>query len=228
MSIDPLSDAKIVDSWHRNAAPWTAAVRDNRIESRVLVTNQAIVDAVLARAPGSVLDVGCGEGWLVRALAAQGISAVGLDVVPELVAQAKRAGGGEFRVASYESIAAGELDLRVDVVVANFSLIGRESVDALIARTPSLLTPGGALVVQTLHPIFASGDLPYEEGWRQGSWTGFSDDFTDPAPWYFRTMEAWMRLIVGSGLRLVEVREPLHPATKRPASVIFVAERGND
>jgi hypothetical protein len=25
MSIDPLSDAKIVDSWHRNAAPWTAA-----------------------------------------------------------------------------------------------------------------------------------------------------------------------------------------------------------
>ena len=185
MSIDPLSDAKIVDSWRRNAAPWTAAVRDNRIESRVLVTNEAIVDAVLARSPRSVLDVGCGEGWLVRALAASGVTSIGVDVVPELVEQAGRAGGGEFRVASYEAIAAGALDLRVDVVVANFSLIGRESVDALIARTPSLLRRSGALIIQTLHPVVASGDLPYEEGWREGSWAGFGDAFADPAPWYF-------------------------------------------
>jgi 2-polyprenyl-3-methyl-5-hydroxy-6-metoxy-1,4-benzoquinol methylase len=227
MSIDPLSDAKIIDSWHRNASPWTAAVRANRIDSRMLVTNDAIVDAVLARSPHSVLDVGCGEGWLVRALAARGIAAVGVDVVPELIDQARRAGGGDFRVASYEAIAAGELDLRVDVVVANFSLIGRESVDALVARAPSLLTPSGALIVQTLHPVVAGGDLPYEEGWRHGSWTGCGDDFSDPAPWYFRTIEGWVRLIVTSGLQLTEVREPLHPATKRPASVIFVAERGD-
>lgn len=225
MSIDPLSDAKIVDSWRRNAAPWTAAVRDNQIESRVLVTNQAIVDAVLARSPRSVLDVGCGEGWLVRALAARGITALGVDVVPELVEQARRGGAGEFRVASYEAISAGELDVSVDVVVANFSLIGRESVDALIGRTPSLLIPSGALIIQTLHPVVACGDLPYEEGWREGSWTGFSDDFSDPAPWYFRTIDGWVRLIVGSGLRLVELREPLHPSTGKPASVIFVAER---
>jgi hypothetical protein len=27
ISMDPLSDAKIIDSWHTNATPWTAAVR---------------------------------------------------------------------------------------------------------------------------------------------------------------------------------------------------------
>lgn len=68
MTIDPLSDAKILDAWRRNAAPWTAAVRGRQIESRRLMTDRAMVDAVLGRAPRSVLDLGCGEGWLARAL----------------------------------------------------------------------------------------------------------------------------------------------------------------
>lgn len=224
--MDPLSDAKVIDSWHTNATPWTAAVRDKRIESRKLVTDQAIVDAVMSRRPRSVLDIGCGEGWLARALSARGVErTVGVDVVPALVEQARSAGGGEYRVASYEGIAAGELDLQVSVAVANFALIGKEAVDALIRTSPSLLEPGGALIVQTLHPVVASGDQPYEDGWRAGSWAGFSDDFSDPAPWYFRTLGSWVKLIASSGLRLEEVREPMHPATGKPASVIFIASR---
>lgn len=224
MTIDPLSDEKIVESWHRNAAPWTAAVRESRIESRKLVTNQAIVDAVLGRSPGTILDIGCGEGWLARALAEQGIRAVGVDVVPDLIEQAKRGGGGDFRVASYEDIAAGALDVQVDVAIANFSLIGKESVENLVGHAPKLLTKGGALIVQTLHPVVASGDLPYVDGWRTGSWTGFSTDFADPAPWFFRTIASWVALFTGSGFNLTELREPLHPATGRPASAIFICE----
>ena len=224
MSIDPLSDAKIVDSWHHNAAPWTAAVREGRIESRSLVTNRAIIETVLRRSPTSVLDIGCGEGWLVRELAAHGIRAIGVDVVPELIEQATRAGGGEFRVASYESIAEGHLHLTVDVAVANFALLGKDSVNNLIRQAPALLTRGGALIVQTLHPVVATGDLSYEDGWRSGSWAGFSPDFTDPAPWYFRTLESWVGLFAESGFRLSELREPLHPVTRKPASVIFVGE----
>jgi 2-polyprenyl-3-methyl-5-hydroxy-6-metoxy-1,4-benzoquinol methylase len=226
--MDPLSDEKIIDSWHTNATPWTAAVRDKRIESRKLVTDQAIIDAVMSRRPKSVLDIGCGEGWLSRALAERGVErTVGVDVVPTLVEQARRAGGGEFRVASYEGIAAGELDLRVDVAVANFALIGKDAVDALIRKSPSLLEPGGALIIQTLHPGVAGGDQPYQDGWRTGSWAGFSDDFSDPAPWYFRTLATWVELIASSGLRLMEMREPMHPTTGQPASVIFIASRNS-
>jgi 2-polyprenyl-3-methyl-5-hydroxy-6-metoxy-1,4-benzoquinol methylase len=223
--MDPLSDEKVLDSWHTNAAPWTAAVREQRIESRKLVTDRAVIDAVMSRKPTSVLDVGCGEGWLVRALAAAGVRRViGVDAIPALIDQARAAGGGEFCVASYEAIARGELDLTVDLVVANFSALGKDAVDALIHAVPRLLATSGALVVQTLHPVVATGDQPYKDGWRTGSWAGFSDDFTDPAPWYFRTLESWVQLIVASGLTLVEMREPMHPATGKPASVVFVAE----
>ena len=222
--MDPLSDEKIVDSWHTNAAPWTAAVREQRIESRRLVTDGAIIDAVIRLQPRSVLDLGCGEGWLVRALAARGVpKTIGVDVIPALIDQARAAGGGEFQVASFEAIARDELQVTVDVAVANFALIGKESVDALIQSAPKLLNGGGALVIQTLHPVIACGDLPYQDGWRVGSWAGFSDDFTDPAPWYFRTLETWVGLLASSGLMLTEMREPIHPTTNKPASVLFLA-----
>lgn len=217
-----LSDAKIIDSWHKNAAPWTDAVRNDEIESRRLITNAAIVDAVSACRPATALDIGCGEGWLARALAARGIATTGVDVVPELIARARAAGGAEYRVASYEEIASGAISDRFDVAVANFSLIGKESVDRLIGAAPRLLTPSGTLIVQTLHPLVATGEQPYVDGWREGSWTGFSNAFSDPAPWYFRTTESWIALLIASGLRLVAVHEPLHPKTGKPASLILV------
>ena len=224
MISDPLSDARIVDSWRKNASPWTTAVRENQIASRALVTNKAIVDAVLSRSPRTVLDIGCGEGWLARALAEHGVSAVGVDVVPALIEQARKAGGGEFRISSYEDIAAGRLDVSVDLVVANFSLIGKESVEGVIRRAPSLLNSRGSLVIQTLHPVASCGDESYADGWRTGSWAGFSEEFSDPAPWYFRTMESWEVLLADSGFTILETREPVHPETGKPASVIFIAE----
>src|SRR5687768_13531725 len=125
------NDAHVIASWQKNAVAWTAAVRENQIESRSLVTNQAIVDAVLSRSPSTALDIGCGEGWLVRALSSHGIDATGIDVVPALIEQAKQAGGGTFRVASYDQLVDDEPATKVDIAVANFSLIGEEPVERL-------------------------------------------------------------------------------------------------
>ncbi|MBT2441991.1 class I SAM-dependent methyltransferase [Streptomyces sp. ISL-36] len=49
--------------------------------------------SVLARCRGAVLDIGCGPGRLVAALAARGHPALGLDVSREAVARTERLGG---------------------------------------------------------------------------------------------------------------------------------------
>ncbi len=49
------------------------------------------------------------------------------------------------------------------------------------------------------------------------------DAFTDPAPWYFRTLQSWVKLFSDVGMRLLEIREPPHPKTGKPASIIFIA-----
>lgn len=220
--ITPMTDASVVDAWSRNAAPWITAVRGREIASRALVTDAAIVEAVRARAPRTGVDLGCGEGWLVRALA--GVEMVGVDAIPGLVEAARAAGGGDFRVMSYEQIAAGGLQRAFDIAICNFSLIGNEAVSGLVRAAPTYLRPGGTLVVQTVHPAASCGDAPYVDGWREGSWAGFSSDFADAPPWYFRTLGSWVALFTDNGLRLIEVREPVHPETGKPVSLILVGE----
>jgi len=215
------SDSTVLDAWHANAAPWTDAVRGRRIASRKLVTDAAIIDALVKRQPRSVLDVGCGEGWLARELASRNINCLGIDAVPELIDRAREA-GGRFQCVSYEALAKGEVIETFDIAVCNFSLIGEAATEVVVAGTLSLLNAGGALVIQTLHPVISCGDAPYVDGWRAGSWAGIDGDFAAPAPWYFRTLESWSKLFARSGWVILNLIEPLHPNTGKPASVIFV------
>lgn len=219
---DAMNDAQIIARWVDSSAPWTLAVREGRIASRLQVTNAAMVEAVRARSPRSVFDIGCGEGWLARALAAHGIDVRGIDAVPALVESARQAGAGRFSTMSYEALADHGIDERFDVCVCNFSLLGERATNRLIDAIPTMLNPGGALIVQTLHPWLACGDAAYSDGWREGSWRGIEGDFGEPAPWYFRTLQGWMQLFACAGLRIDALHEPSDPQASLPLSLILI------
>jgi 2-polyprenyl-3-methyl-5-hydroxy-6-metoxy-1,4-benzoquinol methylase len=223
------NDDQVLSSWRAIAPTWSDVIENQEIESRLLVTNQAIIDAIQSYKPKSVLDIGCGEGWLTRELTTLGISTSGVDGVSKLIDNAKAFGknipNNTYYISSYEDIAKGNfIHPTVEAIVCNFSLIGKEAVDNLLYSLPSLLKPSGLLFIQTLHPLMAVGTFPYQNSWRPGSWDGFTRQFTEAPPWYFRTIESWISLICKSGFDLLEVREPLHPHTQKPTSIIFIGQ----
>ncbi len=151
-------------------------------------------------------------------------------VLSTLVDDAIKKDGPNYFHFTYEEIVQSRsfLPSPFDAVAINFALIDKENTESLLNYIPSLLQPNGHLFVQTLHPllIVASGDA-YLSGWKEGSWNGMKQNFVQPYLWYFRTMEDWLRLFKESGFSFEEIREPVHPDTKKPLSVIFVLKQCN-
>ncbi len=213
----------IIDSWKSNAHAWISTVEGEDLESRKLVTNQAIVGTVLKYQPKKVLDVGCGEGWLCRALQQHGIETLGVDAVADFITHAREQGEGLFEQVSYQELIQNKslASMPFDAVVINFALLDQKITEALLPALRNYLASSGYLIIQTLHPHSFNNDLPYQSGWHDEDWSLMKQEFTMPYRWYYRTLEDWVALFIRSGYQIAEIREPLHPTTRRPASIIF-------
>jgi 2-polyprenyl-3-methyl-5-hydroxy-6-metoxy-1,4-benzoquinol methylase len=136
---------RLEQAWVANADAWSDAVRGDAIESRRLVTNRAVIDTVLALGGTTVLDVGCGEGWLCRQLASGGRTVTGFDGSARLIELAAQRGGGVYSVSTYDEFVNGPTAAGVgyDVIVCNYSLFW-ETLQPLLAALRLPLRRGAA------------------------------------------------------------------------------------
>jgi SAM-dependent methyltransferase len=131
-------------------------------------------DAVLSRAVGPVLDVGCGPGRHVLALAERGIVALGIDITPAALKFARRRGAPVLARSVFDRVPGAGRWSSALLLDGNLGIGGHP--EALLARVASLLDPTGTVLVELEPP----GSTPRAELVRfdiegvEGPWFGWS------------------------------------------------------
>ena len=133
-------------------------------------TADATDQDLLARAPGAVLDLGCGPGRLVIALARQGRESAGIDTSRVAVRIARSAGATALCRSIFDPVPGeGSWDT---VLLADGNIgIGGDPA-ALLARCRDLIGTSGRVLVE-LDPAgtgLRSDRVRLEHGGQRGSW----------------------------------------------------------
>lgn len=113
-----------------------------RYAGRITAEEQAL----LARAVGPVLDVGCGPARHVVALARRGVEAVGVDLSPTAVRLARSRGARVIEGSVFDRLPGAGRWATVLLLDGNVGIGGRP--DALLERVSRLLRPDGVVLVE--------------------------------------------------------------------------------
>ncbi|MCA1720551.1 MAG: class I SAM-dependent methyltransferase [Actinobacteria bacterium] len=152
-------------------------------------------DSLLARVTGPALDIGCGPGRLVAALAARGVPALGIDIAPAAVGLTRRAGGRALQLSVFDEVPdAGRWGC---AVLADGNIgIGGDPV-RLLRRSAELLAAGGQVLVELAAPRSGSRAVQVrleDADGNAGAWF----------PWAHVAADALAPLALQAGLRVVE------------------------
>jgi trans-aconitate methyltransferase len=110
----------------------------------VALLAESLVEALDPQPGERILDLGCGDGFLTRRIAASGATVVGVDASSQMVAAAKER-GVDARLASGESLS---FDHEFDAVFSNAALHWMRDHDAVLQGVYRALKPGGRFVAE--------------------------------------------------------------------------------
>lgn len=210
------------DPWSEHADWWIEKFTDG-VDPEY--TEQIIPMAVSElHGAARVIDVGCGEGQVSRALAADGATVFGVDPVPRHVSLAReRAGGPEYSLGVATSLPAtdGEFDAAVACLV--FEHI--DDLDGAVSEITRVLKPGGVFAFFLNHPLLqtpGSGWIddhmidPPEQYWRIGAYlveTATSEEVEKGVFVRFvhRPLSTYVNCLIRHGLMLERMVEPSPP-----------------
>lgn len=245
---------QVRSSWDSKAKDWQAQVGEQGDWNRRLCSDPVLFELLGKVRHKSILDAGCGTGYLTDKLERMGADVVGVDLSPEMIRTAQQHyPDHDFRVDDCSKLSTIE-DGDMDVVVSNYVLMDTPDLSAAVGSIHRVLRPGGIAVVVFSHPSFPQTSVkvnadqsisydwqhPYfsESQQQDAPWKHFKTDFI----WYHRPLETYWREFRSAGFRVEELREPriaperyheapnmqsLHTYQERPLSIAFKLVRPN-
>jgi len=202
------------DGYDRAAAHYVARFQ-NHLDDRPVDRAMIGAFAELVDRGASVLDVGCGTGVATAALAAAGLDVIGIDLSPNMIAQARQHNPAlEFRVGSMLDLDVAEGS--VGGLCAWYSIIHVPDahLPRVFAEFHRVLSPGGVLLL-----AFQVGDEPRVL-------TDFDGELVD-LTFIRRRPELVADLLSGSGFRIYAetVRQPDEDAAESTPQAYLIARR---
>jgi SAM-dependent methyltransferase len=150
---------------------------------------------LLLRLPAPVLDVGCGPGRHLRALAEAGVPALGIDIAPAALHLAGRDGAPTLRCSVFGPVPMAGRWGSALLLDGNIGIGGNPA--ALLRRVCMLLRPEGHLIVEVTGPLRPSGA-------RRARLEG-PDGCSDWFPWARVSVDAIAALAAVTGFRVHDV-----------------------
>jgi len=219
--------------WNENAAFWVQIIRERRDRYRTELTDKAVHEAIGSCDGLSVLDAGCGEGYMAREIARRGAKqVVGIDTSRPLI-EAAQGAISEHTGLSFKVGDVGRLpfpDEMFDVVLANHLMNDLADIVDPIREFARVLRPTGRLVILMLHPCFYGlraerqairRHLDVDEYFsprviqQHFEVDGIVSPVTTTS--WLRPLECYTRTLVAAGFQLADLREP-HPSKEQLAT----------
>lgn len=251
MSNDTREDTRAL--WNRVADDWQIQVGDDGDGNRML-NSDPVLWAFAGDVNGlTVLDAGCGTGYLSKKLHDQGARVTGIDFSERMIAIAQgRHPEIDFRVDDCAELRTIE-DEHFDVAIANYVLMDTPALRGTMAAFHRVLKPGGVAVVVFSHPCFPQEQATVSEDGDEISyrwnfpyfeprtcidppWAHFTSEFI----WFHRPLSDYWKAFMAAGLVVVNFEEPrvtadryhlaktargLRNSQTRPYSVVFKLQK---
>ncbi|MEV8273761.1 methyltransferase domain-containing protein [Microbacterium sp. NPDC077184] len=224
----------VTESWDANAAIRAAELANNEDPSYRALINLALRHlGERVPAGGSVLDAGCGVGFLTRAMDDAGYDVTAVDPSSESIRQAKLHHPGiadRFQVATISNFASANPTRKFDAVVANMTVHNVDKFQTFFRAAHDLLARNGILYIATPNPrnylqtrsdlreLVRDLDLAQPQTLHRVHFR-IRNHEPHPAPitFYHHPIKEYLATARSVGLEIIDFEQPLHVGPGRPS-----------
>ncbi len=213
-----MNNRENIEAWSSFSREMIEAVGDEGDPARRYILNPVLFELLGEVAGRSVLDAGCGTGYLCRMLAQRGAQVTGVEPAEALFAYAVEREQKERLGITYvqQDLSLFSLDKPIfDIVVANMVFMDIPDYEPAMLNCITVLKPGGHFLFSLLHPCFDEVDHPdFEKGYSAKGYIRvdkYLHEFVvEQLVGYYihRPLSVYLNLVIDAGCVIRKVIEP--------------------